>query len=154
MSPSADLREFVKGWEKLRLFPYRDIGGKWTVGWGHLQQADDDHASPVTTDEAVELLTGDLEAAAAGVRDLVTVTVTQCQFDALCSFVFNMGQGRLEISTLLKRLNAGDYIDAGEQFLVWNCVRERGAMVPTLGLTKRRRAERSMFVNADYSGRP
>lgn len=153
MNPSAPLREFVKGWEKLRLVPYADIGGKRTVGWGHLLQSADP-LSAVSEDEAEELLTGDLEAAAAHVRELVTVTVTQCQFDALCSFVFNLGPGRLEVSTLLKRLNAGDYVDAAEQFLVWNCVRERGVMVPTLGLTKRRKAERAMFVDANYATRP
>lgn len=154
MDFSPPLREFVQGWEKLRLVPYRDIAGNYTVGYGHLMHPDDDHTTPIDEDCAEALLDGDLMNAADAVNELVCVRLTQCQFDALTSFTFNLGAARLDISTLLKRINAGDYIDAGEQFLVWDKVRAGRVLVPSIGLAKRRRAERAMFVDGNYEGRP
>ena len=153
MTASPALEAFVKGWEQCRLTPYRDIAGKWTVGWGHLLQPSDPR-EPITQDEADELFHGDLLLKAEGVDLLFPEPLEQCQYDALCSFAFNVGLGALAGSTLRKRILGGYFDEAADQFLVWNKVRVNGAYVESRGLTKRRAAERAMFINGDYSGRP
>ncbi len=75
---------------------------------------------------------------------LVTVDLDQDQFDALVSFTFNLGAGNLQSSTLLKLLNQGEYTQAADQFLRWN--KAGGRVLP--GLTRRREAERALFLQA------
>ena len=75
------------------------------------------------------------------VNELVTVPLNQCQFDALCSFVYNLGGNALKSSTLLKVLNTGAYNDVPAQILRWN---KAGGKVLT-GLTRRRTAEAALF---------
>jgi lysozyme len=77
----------------------------------------------------------------AGVKRLVKVPLAQGQFDALVSFSFNVGLGALGSSTLLRKLNAGDYRGAAAEFPRWN---KAGGKVYE-GLTRRRAAERSLF---------
>ncbi len=79
------------------------------------------------------------------VNRLVTVPLTQNQFDALISFVFNLGIGNFRTSTLLKKLNAGDYTGAAKEFPPW--VRADGKQLP--GLIKRRDAEKALFLLND-----
>ena len=76
--------------------------------------------------------------------------LNQNQFDALVSWTFNLGPGNLRSSTLLKRLNAGDYRGAADEFLKWN--KADGKVLP--GLTKRREAERALFLEPVTSPRP
>lgn len=78
-----------------------------------------------------------------GVSDLVKVPLNQNQFDALVSFAFNLGLGNLKSSTLLKKLNASDYIGASKEFERWN--RAGGKVLN--GLTRRRIAERDLFLS-------
>ncbi|WLH87869.1 lysozyme [Pseudomonas sp. FP453] len=72
------------------------------------------------------------------------MAINQGQWDALMSFTYNLGAANLGTSTLLKLLNAGDYPGAAEQFPRWN---KAGGQV-LAGLTKRRAAERVMFLGA------
>lgn len=90
------------------------------------------------------LLRADLGTAEAAVNRLVTVPLTQNQFDALVSLVFNIGEGNFSKSTLLRRLNAGEREAAAGQFGRWN--KSKG--VELAGLTKRRAAERELFLKA------
>ncbi len=78
----------------------------------------------------------------AAVNMLVTVPLNQNQFDALVSFTYNVGEGHLESSTLLKLLNQGDYMGAADQFLRWNKV--DGQII--LGLVRRRHKEQALFL--------
>ena len=73
----------------------------------------------------------------------IKVKVTQSQFDAMCSLAYNIGVGAFLKSTLLKKVNAGDFAGAGEQFLRWN--RAGGKVV--LGLTRRREKEKQLFLS-------
>jgi lysozyme len=87
------------------------------------------------------LLLEDVAYAEHAVEHLVTVQLTQGQYDALCSFVYNLGSGKLQTSTLLSKLNAGDQVGAAAQFGVW--VFGGGVKLP--GLVTRRAAEARMF---------
>lgn len=152
--PSDGLLAFTQGWEGCRLTPYQDGAGFWTVGFGHKMQPTDARV-PVTMDEAVELLQGDLECAADSVRRLIYMPLPrQCMFDALTDFVFNLGATAFATSNLRKRVNGGYFADAADLFRPWNNVHVNGVLVPDAGLTKRRAAERAMFLDGDYSGRP
>ncbi|HAK9115445.1 TPA: lysozyme, partial [Salmonella enterica] len=77
------------------------------------------------------------------VSRLVKVKLTQGQFDALVSFAYNLGARTLSSSTLLRKLNAGDYAGAADEFLRWN---KAGGKVLN-GLTRRREAERALFLS-------
>jgi len=127
--------------EGLRLTAYQDSVGIWTVGYGHTG-SDVRRGLTITEEQAVDLLRRDIATAAAAVNKLVTVGLSQNQFDALVDFVFNLGSARLAGSKLLRKVNAGDFAGAAEQFLVW--VRAGNQVLP--GLVTRRRAERAMFL--------
>ncbi|MBX3637244.1 MAG: lysozyme [Rubrivivax sp.] len=143
---------------------YLDPVGIWTIGWGHaIRHGGDFLRGPenkataralfpggITRAQAEALLRADLIDFAAGVLRLVRVTLDDRQFGALVSFAFNVGLGNLGQSTLLRRLNAGDVIGAAEQFLVWNKGRVRGVLTELPGLTRRRRAERALFLGEDW----
>ncbi|CAK0778032.1 lysozyme [Gammaproteobacteria bacterium] len=134
--------ELVKSFEGLRLTVYKDSAGKPTIGYGHLIKSGENFAAGITEKQAELMLVADLVSAEEVVKRWVNVALTQGQFDALVSLVFNIGAGNLMKSTLLKKLNAGDVIGAADEFLRWN--KAGGKVVE--GLWRRRAAERGMFV--------
>ena len=135
---------FIKGFEGLRLTAYRDAVGVLTIGWGHT--GDVQPGQQISLHQAEVLLDLDANRAAAAVRRRVKVPLTPAQFDALVSFTFNLGEGRLAASTLLRQLNAGDYRGAAEELLRWDKGTVRGRKVALPGLTRRRWAERELFM--------
>jgi lysozyme len=135
----------VQQFEGLVLTAYPDPGNPatgepWTIGYGHTRNVR--RGDTCTKEQATAWLREDLEWAEAAVRQLVKVPLKQEQFDALASFVFNVGQGAFGRSTLLARLNAGDYQAAADQFPAWN----KGASGVLPGLVARRAAERALFL--------
>jgi len=133
--------------EGLRLTAYLCPAGKLTIGYGHT--GPDVHVDETITEErAATLLTTDLANAGINVTKLVTVPLTDNQYAALCDFVFNLGAGALQSSTLLRLLNTGNYAGAADQFLVWNKAHVNGELVTLPGLTTRRQAERTLFLAA------
>ena len=132
--------DLIKHFEGLRLHAYQDSVGVWTIGVGHTRTAKP--GMVITEDEAVNLLRGDLADAESAVNRLVMVPLDQGEFDALVSFVFNLGSGNFGKSTLLKKLNHGDRIGASDEFKRWN--RAGGKVLS--GLTRRRAAERALFL--------
>lgn len=134
--------DLIKHFEGLRLTRYLDAVGKPTIGYGHLILPHERFAGPITASQAEALLRKDLRSAELALRKLVRVPITQQQFDALMAFVFNLGAGRLRSSTLLRYLNAGATARAADQFLVWN----KAGGQPLAGLTRRRQAERKLFL--------
>ena len=135
----------IKISEGLEIEAYPDPGNRvtgepWTIGYGHTRGVR--RGDTCSEAQATEWLREDLHGAEAAVRHLVDVPLTQGQFDALTSFVFNIGAGAFGGSTLLRLLNAGDVAGAADQFKRWN----RGADGPLPGLVTRRAAERALFV--------
>lgn len=144
MRTSADGRAFIGRHEGLRLTAYRDAAGVWTIGYGHTAAAGPPSPAAgmtITAGEADAILGRDLSRFEAAVTRLVTVPLSQGEFDALVSFAFNVGEGALGRSTLLKKLNAGDRAGAAAEFGRWN---KAGGRV-LAGLTRRRAEERAMF---------
>jgi lysozyme len=132
--------------EGVKYKPYKDSGGKWTVGCGHLiVPGDGCSKNEIIGPERVEtLLKADVQEAVDCVNKCVTTELTQNQFDALVIFVFNIGISAFRISTLLQKLNAGDIDGASKQFARWNRVGGH----PNAGLDNRRAAEKELFLRA------
>jgi lysozyme len=133
----------TKSFEGLRLTAYQDCGGVWTIGYGHTG-ADVGAGKTITEAEAETLLRADLQSAVECVNRVVTAAISQAQFDALVDFCFNAGCGSLEKSTLLRKVNAGDFAGAAAQFGLW--VHAGGKVVE--GLVKRRKVEAEMFAGS------
>ena len=131
----------IKQWEGLRLSAYKPTPNDvWTIGYGHTATA---HRGMVITEEhAEELLRADIVWVEGAINRNVVVTLNQNQYDALASWVFNLGETNLRRSTLLKKLNAGDYRGAGLEFLRWN--KQDGETID--GLTRRREAEVALWT--------
>ena len=135
----------IKEFEGLRGAAYMDAVGVWTIGYGHTAAAGEPHPYAgliISVAQSEAILKKDLVKYERAVADAVTVPLNENQFAALVSFTFNLGPGNLRKSTLLKKLNAGDYAGAAEQFKYWN---KAGGKV-LAGLTRRRAAERDLFL--------
>lgn len=134
----------IKQFEGLRLQAYKDSVGVWTIGYGstrHVKEGDQ-----ITLDQADERLRQDLESAENCIRNAThTVRLTQHQFDALTSFVFNVGCTAFLNSTLLRLIRIGDFEAAARQFDHWT----RAGTEHPLGLIKRRAAESDWFLTPD-----
>lgn len=137
----------IKHYEGLSLKPYLCPAKVATIGYGSTFYPDGRTVTtadaPITEAQADTLLRSTLGKFELGVERLVTVPMTQRQFDALVSFVFNLGLGALAGSTLLKKLNAGDYAGSANEFGKW--VKAANMVLP--GLVKRREAERTLFAS-------
>lgn len=136
----------IKQFEGLRLTAYQDSVGVWTIGYGWTQPVDGKPIRPGMTikeETAERLLRTGLVGYESDVSKLVKVKLTQGQFDALVSFAYNLGARALSTSTLLQKLNAGDYAGAADEFPRWN---KAGGKV-LAGLTRRREAERALFLS-------
>lgn len=133
----------IESFEKLALAAYQDQGGIWTIGYGHVGPDAFDGAT-CSVDRAVGWLTQDTQKAALAVLRSVDVPLTQNQFDAVVAFTFNVGVGAEAHSTLCRLLNTKDFAAAADEFPRWNHV----AGVVSDGLTRRRAAERELFLSA------
>lgn len=136
----------IKTIEKLEgcvLHAYKDIAGVPTIGVGHTGGVY--MGQTITQAQADELLRKDLKKFVDRVNKFVKVPLNQNQFDALVAFDFNTGS--LGTSSLLKKLNVGDYKGAAAEFAVWNKITdpETGRKVVSTGLINRRKAEVALF---------
>ena len=138
--------------------------GIWTIGWGHAivdggtqlkgpankARARTLYPGGITRQQAEDLLRGDLVPRAASVASLLKQAVNDAQFGALLALVFNIGAANFGASTLLRKLNAGDAQGAADQFMAWDKARVNGVLQALAGLTRRRKAERAMFLGQDW----
>lgn len=139
----------IKKWEGCSLTAYRDVANVLTIGYGSTGP----HVKPgmrITEFRAESLLKDDLDRFERAVEKLVKVPLTDNQFAALVSFAFNVGVGALQSSTLLKKLNAGDYASVPSELMKW--VNAGGRKVN--GLVNRRKGDGALFGTKGVSAAP
>jgi lysozyme len=138
--------DLIKQFEALRLEAYLCPAECWTIGWGHT--ADVCAGMRITEGRAEELLRDDVRQVESGLPSVIRVPLTQGQHDALMSLCFNLRGGALRLPKiaprLVARINSGDSAGAASELLDIN--RANGVVLP--GLTRRREAERALFVAA------
>lgn len=139
--------DLIKEFEGLRLEAYTCPAGIWTIGFGSITI----NGKPViegqtcTEEEAKNALKEHLKTSVYPALKKVKVELNQNQFDALCSFIYNIGSGAFGNSTLLKKLNKKDFVGASEQFGVWNKANGKALK----GLTLRREKEKQLFIKQE-----
>ena len=144
MKTSAEGIALIKKFEGLELDSYQCSANVWTLGYGHTQGvAEGDSCSE---EEAEIILVNDLKEFETYVNALVDVDLDQNQFDALVAWTFNLGPTNLRTSTLLKKLNAGDYNDVPSE--IKRCNRAGGQVLD--GLIRRREAEALLFAGEQW----
>jgi lysozyme len=136
--------DLIKRWEGLKLKAYLCPANVWTIGYGHTTNVTP--GMEITEEQAEELLRKDLEVFEAVILNNVVVELTEHQFAALVSWAYNVGAGAVRRSTLLKKLNAGDYDSVPAQLARWN--RVNGRVVQ--GLTNRRAAEAGLWARGSF----
>lgn len=142
MTPSPWLYSFLEQWERFRPTAYLPTkNDRWTAGFGHTFNVDE-HTT-CTLEQARIWMVSDVTWATHAVDNLVKVPLTQPQYDALCSLVFNIGGPAFEGSTLLHELNDKHYAAAADEFLKWD--HQNGVVLA--GLRDRRKAERDHFLS-------
>ena len=131
--------DLLKYFEGCELEAYQDSVGVWTIGYGHTKGVHE--GMVITQEQAEQMLLDELKEYEGYVEDMVEVELTQEQFDALVVWVYNLGPTNFKNSTLLKRINEGNFEDVPYQLKRWN---KAGGKV-LLGLERRREAEAKMF---------
>jgi GH24 family phage-related lysozyme (muramidase) len=144
MVHSEDCVKFVAGFEGLRTKAYRDQGGILTIGYGHINGVKE--GDTCTELEAQAWLDADLLVADKAVHRLATVPLSQNQYDALISLVFNIGAGNFAKSTILDKLISGDYDAAAKAWTDPKTVFDKVNGEVSMGLFRRRQAERDLFL--------
>ena len=150
MEISGNGIKLIKELEGCRLQAYDDYTGKpvkaggtvkgtLTIGVGHTGK-DVFKGQIITQEQATELLKNDIKNVEKTINEVVKAPLTQNQYDALCSFVFNIGTGAFRGSTMLKLINQNKFAQAADCFKDWH----RGNNVPHL-LDNRRRKEKALF---------
>lgn len=140
----------LANFEALKLKAYLDTAGIPTIGYGTIKYPNGKRVKlgdKITKEQAMEYKLHDLKEFEGTVNSAVSVPLEQHQYDVLVSLAYNIGSGAFKSSTLLKKLNKGDYNGAADAFLSW--VNSGGKR--TQGLVNRRTKERDIFLNG-YKG--
>ena len=144
MNISQEGLSLIKRFEGCELQAYKCAAGVWTIGYGSTKGVKENDT--ITQEEADKLLLHEMEEYEGYINDMVTVDLEQNQFDAMVSWVFNLGPANLKVSTLLKVLNAKDYEGVPAQIKRWN---KAGGKV-LQGLIRRREAESLLFAGKEW----
>ena len=140
--------ELLKSLEGYSDTPYKDTGGKLTIGYGHLIPVGALIPKFMPLWECEALLKQDVVMFEQGIAQYVSVPVEQHQFDALVIFSFNVGTAHFRSSTLRRLLNKRLYLPAADEFDKWIYVNK----VPSKGLIRRRKIEKKLFLTGEYHG--
>mgnify|MGYP001393036291 FL=1 len=142
MGISEEGKNLIKKFEGCELEAYKCAAGVWTIGYGHIKTAVEGmKIDQATANELFDEEMGEYETY---VNTAVNVPLSQNQFDALVSWVFNLGNGNLNASTMLKVINSGDHAGVPAQIKRWN---KAGGKVLD-GLVRRREAEALLYQGA------
>ncbi|HET8689324.1 MAG TPA: lysozyme [Methanosarcina sp.] len=146
MTSTSRVSNLIKSKEGLSLKPYLCPAKIPTIGYGTTQYPNGTKVTmkdkPITQSQAEAYLSHDIQQAEKDVLSLVKVPLKQGQFDALVDFVYNLGSGALQNSTLLKKINVKDFTGASDEFPKW--VHAGGIILN--GLVTRRATERAWFL--------
>ncbi|MCH7291028.1 lysozyme [Acinetobacter sp. ANC 3926] len=135
----------ITSYEDEKLIAYDDGVGVWTIGYGTTVYPNGIKVKigdVCTLEQAKAFFTYDLKRFETAVNNAVKVPLSQNQFDALVSLTYNIGETAFKKSTLLAKLNNGDFKAAADQFAVWN----KGGGKVMKGLVRRRAAEKELFL--------
>lgn len=148
MKASQTCINLIKEYEGLRLEPYRDGGDNLTIGYGH-KLPDESRVAKISEHVALSLLMGDIRIVTKQLNSL-NLKLTQYEFDALISFIFNLGIGNFLESTLYRKLHEGDKDGAAQEFDRWTHIKDRRTKEyrRAKGLVRRRHAEQQLFIGA------
>jgi lysozyme len=135
--------QIIEESEGLRLEAY-NLGGQWLIGYGHSRTAR--AGMTITKAQAEQLLREDVSDSENGVRKLVVVPMNENQFSAMVSLAYNLGTGGFSKTTVLEKINQGDYSGAGDAFLNHDRARVNGVLQSIPHLTERREKERALFL--------
>ena len=144
MKISKEGLALIKKFEGCKLESYKCAAGVWTIGYGSTKGIKE--GMSISQEEADNLLLEDVAVFEDNVLDAVTMPLSQHQFDALVSWTFNLGGANLKASTMLKKLNAGEYEEVPAQMKRWN---KAGGKV-LQGLIRRREAEALLFEGKEW----
>mgnify|MGYP003133405599 FL=1 len=144
MNISKEGLSLIKKFEGCKLEAYLCPAGVWTIGYGHTKDVKE--GDKINRDEADYLLQEEMIEYESYINDFVEVPLEQNQFDALCSWVYNLGPTNLKNSTMLRVLNEEKYADVPQEIKRWN---KAGGEVLD-GLIKRREAEAKMFAGEEW----
>lgn len=138
--------DLIKHFEGCRLHAYQDVAGIWTIGYGHTAGVCEGMIfTQAQADQALVADLGDAELTVdAAVRGVAT---TDNQFAAMVSLCYNIGSGNFDLSTVLREHCAGHAQRAAEAFLLWNKAEVDGVLQVVAGLTRRREAERTLYLS-------
>ena len=146
--PAPEAVSLIKEFEGFESQAYIDTDGTPVIGYGLSKIGGQpvqigDRISPQQADTA---LNAHLKEIYEELDRVVKVDLSDRQLSALASIAFNVGINSIKRSTLVKKVNAGDYAGAANEFLRWDKANLRGRLVQLPGLTRRRHAERQLFL--------
>ena len=136
--------ELLKHFEGCELKAYQDSVGVWTIGYGHTKGIYE--GLEITQSEAEKMRGAELPESEGYISDKVVPMLQQHEFDALVCWVYNLGPTNLSSSTMLKKLNAGEFKEVPFQMKRW----DKAGGQPLLGLTRRRNAEALLFKGEQW----
>lgn len=144
--------EFIKDWERFRPKAYKDQAGIWTIGYGTIRYLDGIKVKPsdiITLESATRYLEIECVGICKKLTDWINFELESYEFDSLVSMSYNIGTQGFKTSTLLRELNKDRKIKE-DYFTRWNKVTIDGKLVPSRGLTRRRRTEYRLFCTGNY----
>lgn len=140
MSLLQKIAEFIKPFEGLALKAYKDAIGIWTIGYGYTKGVKKGDKIDIKIAELY--LNAEIKVSISSLNRLAIIPLNENQTIALTDFIYNLGSGAFQRSTLRMKLNRGDFEGAAFEFIRWN----KAKGIQLTGLTKRRIAERVLFL--------
>jgi GH24 family phage-related lysozyme (muramidase) len=147
-SVSSQTLALIKEFEGFRSQAYRDTNGTAVIGYGlsKINGKSVNLGDRISQTQADRVLEKQLQVIQEQIKREIKVKLNPHQLGALASLAFNVGFDGLKNSTLFRKVNAQDYLGAANEFLRWNKANVGGRLVTLVGLSRRREAERKLFL--------